>query len=489
MRLILPLLFISLLHAQEDTKPEKKDALKKPQTEVNKQDVVTIDGKKIDYKVTAATLNLKSDKSEDRASIFHVAYERIGMPDRHKRPVMFAFNGGPGSSAVWLHMGALGPRIVPTTADGTQTLPPPLTVKENPFSILDIADIVFIDPVSTGFSRAAGKSKPSEFHGVQSDIRSVGDFIRRWVTENDRWGSPKYLLGESYGGIRASGLSDFLQEEYGMSLNGVVLLSSLIDFRTLRSSNGDDLTYAVFLPGMTATAHYHKKITGNRDELVTKAREFAFGPFYQALLKGAAIPEAEKKAVAEQLSKFTSLPAPLFEENDLRISSTRFRKELLRDEKKVLGRFDARIAWPATDQSSQYPSYDPSYSVAYGAFATAINDYLGRDLGWEGHHPYKILTGDVQPWNWGASNRVVSMSRNLESALRENPNLRILVMCGHTDLATPPANMQYSVDHLFSVPTERRNEIKFTFYEAGHMFYLNQPDLEKMRKDLVDFIK
>ena len=482
---IIPLL-LTLLHAQETKETEiKKDTL----SVATKQDTVTIDGKKIDYKVTASTLTLKTSKDEDRASIFHVAYERIGMPERHKRPVVFAFNGGPGSSAVWLHMGALGPRIVPTTPDGTLTLPPPLAVQENPCSILDVADIVFIDPVSPGFSRAEGETKANEFHGVQADIRSVGDFIRRWVTENDRWASPKYLLGESYGGIRATGLADHLQEEFGMSLNGVVLLSSLIDFRTLRSNAADDLSYAVFFPGLTATSHYHKKIAGNRDQLVEQAHTFAFGPYSQALLKGAAISPEEKKAIAEQMAKFTGLPASLFVETNLRLSSTRYRKELLRDQRKVLGRFDARIAWAASSPESDYPTYDPSYAVAYGAFSTAINDYLSRDLGWEGHHPYKILTSDVRPWNWGTSNSVLNMTRNLESALRENPNLKVLVMCGYTDLATPPANMQYSVDHLFNIPDERRRAIKFTWYEAGHMFYLNQPDLEKMRKDLIDFIK
>lgn len=482
------LLFLSPLHlsAQDDQEGDKKD---QPVQKATKQASVTIDGQKIDYRVTAATLNLKSNKDEDRASIFHVTYERIGMEDRHKRPVVFAFNGGPGSSSVWLHMGALGPRIVPTTPDGTETLPPPLTVQENPNSILDIADIVFIDPVSTGFSRAAGKTKPGEFHGVRGDIRSVGDFIRRWVTENDRWGSPKYLLGESYGGIRASGLSDHLQSEYGMSLNGVVLLSSLVDYRTLRSSNADDLSYAVFLSGFTATAHHHAKIQGDRDALVKETHAYAFGPYYQALLKGAALPDNEKEKVARQLAKFTGLPASLFLETDLRLSPTRFRKELLREQGKVLGRFDARIAWPATDAASDYPAYDPSYSVAYGAFATAINDYLSRDLGWDGHHPYKILTGDVQPWNWDSNNRVLNMSRNLSNALRDNPNLEVLVMCGYTDLATPPANMQYSISHLFDIPDERRDDIKFTWYEAGHMFYLNQEDLEKMREDLVEFIK
>ena len=489
---IIPLLF-TLLHAQEadqaKDKPEAKaDKTSKAET-VTKQDSVTIDGQKIDYRVTASTLTLKTEKDKDRADIFHVVYERIGLDDRHKRPVVFAFNGGPGSSAVWLHLGALGPRLVPTTADGTRTLPPPAVLQENPHSILDVADIVFIDPVSTGFSRVKGEGKPSEFHGVQGDIRSVGDFIRRWTTENDRWASPKFLLGESYGGIRATGLADHLQKEHGMTLNGVVLLSALIDFRTLRAHDADDLSYAVYLPAMTGTSHYHKKISGDRDALVKEARAYAFGTYSQALLQGAAISQKDKNAVATQLEKFTGLPAALFIETNLRLSSTRYRKELLRSERKVLGRFDARLAWPATNRSEDYPSYDPSYAVALGAFSTAMNDYLSRDLGWTGHQPYRILTSKVRPWNWGANNSILNMTGNLENAMVQNPELKVLVMCGYTDLATPPANMQYSISHLFNIPEERRKAIEFTWYEGGHMFYLNQPDLEKMRKDLVNFLK
>lgn len=488
MKRILSSLILSstLVFAQkEETKPDPKPA---EEQKVTQQAAVTIDGKKIDYRVTAATLNLKSDDNQERAGIFHVTYERIGTPDRSKRPVVFAFNGGPGSSAVWLHLGALGPKIVPTTPDGTLTLPPPVTLQENPFSILDVADLVFIDPVSTGFSRAMGKSKPAEFHGVRADVESVGDFIRRWTTENQRWSSPKFLLGESYGGVRAAGLASHLQSEFGMSLNGVVLLSSLLDFRTLRSSDGDDLSYAVYLPAMTGTSHHHQKITGDRDALVKAARQFAFGDYSVALLKGAALSPEETKKIAEKMATFTGLPADLFIETNLRLSPTRYRKELLRDQGKVLGRFDARVAWPAKNSAEDYAAYDPSYSVVYGAFATAMNAYLSDDLAWKGHHPYRILTGAVQPWNWGANNQILNLSGSLQESMIQNPDLRVLVMCGYTDLATPAANIQYSVDHLSEIPAERRNAIEFTWYDAGHMFYLNQPDLEKMRKDLVNFI-
>lgn len=471
------------LHAEDKKEPKTNE----PKV-VTQEDTVTIDGQNIDYRTTAATLYLKGDNSKNRASIFHVTYERLDVTEQHKRPVLFAFNGGPGSSAVWLHLGALGPKIVPSTTDGTETLPPPQAVIPNIHSILDVADLVFIDPVSTGYSRAEGDTKANQFHGVDEDIESVGDFIRRWTTENDRWASPKYLLGESYGGIRAAGLSHHLQEKYGMSLNGVVLLSPLIDYRTLRGNQGDDLSYSVFLPGLTGTSHYHQKITGNRDALVKASYDFAFGDYASALLKGAAISPQEKSATAQKLSEFTGLPASLFEEVDLRLDTTRYRKELLRAEGQVLGRFDARVAWPLVDGSKDYAEYDPSYSVVYGAFATAMNDYLSRTLKWEGHHPYNILSRKVHPWNWGPKNSITNMSRHVENALRQNPDLRFLVMSGHTDLATPPANIQHSINHLRGIPAERRTAIEFTYYEAGHMFYLNQTDLIKMRADLVKFI-
>ena len=483
------LALLALLIALAKADDKNNQQTETPTPVVTKQDTVTIDGKKIDYKVTASTLTLKNDQNKDRASIFHVTYERIGQTDRHQRPVVFAFNGGPGSSSVWLHLGALGPRLVQTSVDGTQAIEPPVTLQENAHSILDVADLVFIDPVSTGFSRAQGETKAQEFHGVQGDIASVGDFIRRWTTQNKRWASPKYLLGESYGGIRAAGLAEFLQEEYGMSLNGVVLLSSLLDFRTIRSSQADDLSYAIFLPSMTATSHHHQKIKGDRNQLVQDAKTFAFGAYHTALLKGATLSDEEKASVASRLAELTGLPATLFLETNLRLSPSRYRKEILADQKKVVGRFDSRVAWPASRNTYPNASYDPSYAVVLGAFATAMNDYLSRELNWEGHHPYKILTSDVHPWNWGTSNGILNMSDNLERALRENPKLKVLIMAGYTDLATPPSNIEFSINHLSEIPDARRQSIQFAWFEAGHMFYLNEPDLVKMRKDLVNFLK
>ena len=471
----------ALVAAEKESKP-MKDA-KAPKV-VKKYASVTIDGKKIDYTATTSRLVLKTDDGKARASIFYVAYTRNDIEDMGKRPVMFAFNGGPGSSAVWLHLGALGPRILETSPDGTKPIKPPVTVGENAHSILDVADLVFIDPVSTGYSRA--EDKKAQFHGVSEDIQSVGDFIRRWVTENKRWASPKYLLGESYGGVRASGLSNELQSRFGMDLNGVVLLSSLMDFRTLRPSEGNDLSYIGFLPAFTAVAHHHGKLKGDRDALVKRAREYASGAYASALLKGYTLSEAERKEVAAELSALTGLPANLILRTDLRIQPSYFRKELLRSEGIVLGRFDARTAWAEADRAGSYPRYDPSYAVAKGAFSTAMLSYLADGLGWVEERPYEILTS-VGPWNWGAKNSIVNTSPRLATAMRDNPHLKVLVQCGHTDLATPPGGILHSLAHM-NLPEAQRKNITVKWYDAGHMFYLNQPDLIKMRKDLVEFI-
>ncbi len=470
---------------EEKTEPDSV----KPIEPVTRTSSVVIAGKDVPYQVTTGKLVLKNDDGKDRASIFHVSYERTDVEDKTKRPVMFAFNGGPGSSAVWLHIGVLGPKILHLPGDGTQAPVPPVRVSDNPLSILDVCDLVFVDPVSTGYSRAGKDVKPGDFHSVTSDIESVGDFIRRWISEHDRWGSPKYILGESYGGIRVAGLSNHLQGRYGMSLNGVILLSSLLDFSTLQSVQGNDLAYLVFLPSFTGVAHFHGKIQGDRDALVKESTDFAFGDYAAALLKGTDLDASTRSKIADRLAALTGIPAAVWIAHDLRIDGSFFRTELLRKEGKLLGRFDGRVAWDTTDATSPFPTYDPSYALAVGAFSTAMLDYLGRDLGYKEDQPYEILTGKVQPWSWDAANSVVNLSDRLASAMRDNPYLRVLVMGGYTDLATPPAGVAYSVSHLFNLPENVRGNITTTHYDGGHMFYLNPPDLEKSRKDLVDFIQ
>ncbi len=496
MRNVLPVLFalgLSSFAAPEPEKPadspEKDTPAAKPAAPVIRESTITINGQKVPYRVSTGKLQLKQDDGKARASIFHVSYVRTDVKDPATRPVMFAFNGGPGSSAVWLHIGVLGPKIVKLPGDGTSAPKPPARVADNPLSILDVCDLVFVDPVSTGYSRAEKDIKPGDFHGLDEDIESVGDFIRRWISEHDRWASPKYLLGESYGGIRVAGLSQHLQSRYGMSLNGVVLLSSLLDFATLQPAQGNDLAYEVFLPSLTGTSHFHKKIQGDRDALVKECAEFAFGDYAAALLKGSALDQTSRAAIAAKLEGFTGIAAGTWLAHGLRIDSTFFRAELLRKEGKVIGRFDARVAWDATDKSAQYADYDPSYSLAYGAFSTAMLDYLGRDLGYKEDQPYEILTAKVQPWKWNTSNEVVNLSERLANAMRDNPHLKVLVMGGHTDLATPPEGVAYSIRHLLDLPENVRGNFQTALFDGGHMFYLNPPDLIKTRTELVKFIQ
>lgn len=492
-----PVFFLFLLTAFSFSQPkpdEKKDTPApekeaKEQAPVVRENTVTIDGKSVPYRVTTGKLQLKKDDGKPSASIFHVSYERTDTKDAQSRPVVFCFNGGPGSSAVWLHLGGIGPRRVELPGDGTTAPKPPVKLIDNAYSILDVADLVFIDPVTTGYSRAEKDTKATEFHGVDQDVQSVGDFIRRWVTEHNRWASPKFLLGESYGGVRAAGLSDHLQSRYGMSLNGVIMLSTLLDFRTIQTNQGDSLSYSVFLPAFTGTALHHGKIKGDKQKLIADSTRFAFSEYSAALLQGTSLDTTSAKKIADQLAAYTGIASDVWLAHDLRMSPFVFRVELLRKERKVIGRFDSRVAWDNADLSAAYAEQDPSYSLAYGAFSTAMLDYLGRDLGWKEDQPYEILTSKVQPWNWNSDNEILNLSGKLSEAIKDNPHLKVLVMGGHTDLATPPEGMAYSIRHMIDLPAPLRKNFEFTSYDAGHMFYLNPPDLVKCRADLVKFIQ
>lgn len=492
--LILSLVLIPFTNAFSEEQAPEKEPEKKSQSKketpppVSKDGSVTIDGVEIPYTVTTSKTLLEDDKGDGIASIFSISYVKRDIEDAEERPVMFAFNGGPGSSSVWLHLGILGPKRINFEGDGTIPITPPARLIENEFSLLDKCDLVFIDPVSTGYSRAEGKNKERDFHGLESDISSVGDFIRIWITENKRWASPKYLCGESYGGVRAAGLAKHLQDEFGMSMNGVVLLSSLLDFRTIVSSQGSLLSDQVFLPAYATTALHHGKISGDRDKILEAAKNFAFGGYAVALLKGADIGEDEKTRIAERLGELTGISADIWKRENLRIHPFEFRAELLRDEGKVIGRFDSRVAWDANDTTAEYAEYDPSYSLALGAFSTAMLSYLGNDLGWIEKQPYEVLTS-VGPWDYGSGNKITNVTDRLEDALRDNPKMKVLVMGAYTDLATPPEGMEYSFRQASGFSKAIRKNISFKYYDAGHMFYLNPSDLKKARIDLVEFLE
>lgn len=463
------------------------DAATKPVLTTN---TVTIAGQPVTYTVETGMLPLLKSDGVTKASVFYTAYTRSGQTNKATRPVTFCFNGGPGSSSVWLHLGGLGPRRVKLNDDGTMP-PPPFGLIDNPHSILHVSDLVFIDPVATGYSRPAKDEKADQFFGQSPDVESVGDFIRLWTSRNERWTSPKYLLGESYGVFRAAGLADHLHSRYGMYLNGVVLLSGLLDFATLREGPGNDLPSLVFLPTYTATAHYHKKLPPDLQADLKKAlaesREFAQKDYVVALQRGHSLTDAERNTIATKLARLTGLPKQLIEDNDLQINTSQFREYLLRDQGLIIGRYDARITGRDADKSGSTPRFDPSYAVTYGPFSAAMNSYLREELKFENDLPYEILTG-VQPWNYDARSSYPSVADRLASAMSQNPYLRVLVLSGLRDLACPVDGVHYSVDHMQLDPAYRKN-ISWAEYESGHMMYVNLPDLVKLQNDLTRFLQ
>ena len=471
---------------KEEKKTKPGDADLKSTTEGK----ITLGGKEITYEAETNTIELLNDKDEPTAAVFYVHYRRTGVEAPEKRPLLFCFNGGPGSSAVWLHIGGLGPKRVVLPGDGTLWPKPPFALEENPDCLLDAADLVFVDPVNTGFSRAAKDKDPKQFFGYQEDVGYLTDFIRRFVSDHDRWASPKYLLGESYGALRVAALADSLQERTGMYLNGVVLLSGLLDFKTLIGGEGNDLPYVCFLPAMAATAKFHGKLPGSPavEKLMTEAREFAFGDYAVALLAGTGLSDAKRKTVAARLEKLTSIPAATWIKADLRLDGAVFRKLLLSDQGDEVGRFDARVKAHAANPLSPVASSDPSFDLAIGVFSTTINDYLRRDLKARTPRGYEVLSRSVHPWKFGAENSYMRVDERLVSAMRGNPHLRVLVQCGHYDLATPPDAIGYSVARL-DLPDNLRGNIATENYEGGHMFYTNREASAKMRVDLVKFLQ
>jgi carboxypeptidase C (cathepsin A) len=463
------------------------DATHKPVFTTN---TVTIAGKRVTYVAETGMLPILKPDGASRASVFYVAYTRVGETDAATRPVTFCFNGGPGSSSVWLHLGALGPRRVKMNDDGT--LPkPPFGLVDNQYSILDGSDLVFIDPVATGFSRAAKDEKSDQFFSQTADLDSVGEFIRLWTTRHERWLSPKYLCGESYGVFRAAGLAERLRSRYGMYLSGLILVSGVLDFATINDGAGNDLPFELFLPNFTATAYYFKKLPADlQSDLPTalaEAREFAKGEYASALQQGAALPADERKKVVTELARLTDLKSQVIEDNNLRIDSGIFRKQLLHDEGLILGAYDARITGRDDDPASPFPDFDPSYAATYGPFAAAMNAYVREELQFEDDLPYEIIAG-VQPWNYGAHNDYPSVSDQLASAMNQNPYLRVVVLGGIRDLVCPPDTIRYAIDHMQLDPAYRTN-ITYATFEAGHMMYVNLPDLKKMHKVLENFLK
>lgn len=489
----LPGSFCTANQEKEKSEIEKKNEPISSSKEEIKETLHTaiINGKEISYKATTGNMLLKNDKGDVKAHIFYVAYTKQDEADYSKRPITFCFNGGPGASSVWLHLGALGPQKIALDPEGYPLTP--YRTENNEYSLLDLSDLVFIDPVSTGYSRAISEEEAKQYHGVEEDIKSVGEFIRLYVTRNNRWGSPKYLAGESYGTTRAAGLSLFLHDTYNMSLNGLILVSSAINYQAFDFRTANDLAYINFLPSYTSTAWFHKKLSPDLQNaellsILNEAQTFAVKDYNLALMKGDSLTVEEYEEVVQKIAKYTGLSPAVIKQCNLRIPMWRFGKELLKDKGELIGRFDSRYKGFDYDQAGENCEYDPSLEVVASAFTSAVNQYFRNELKWESDEEYRVLT-NVQPWNFGkASNQYLNMTDPLREVMTKNPNLEVIVACGWYDLATPFSAAQYMFGHMNLDPA-LKTHIKLYYYEAGHMMFLHKPSLIKLKQDISDFMQ
>jgi len=469
-------------------KTEKKEAPARPERSVSRPQSTVIGGRELAYTATAGTLNLRDDKGEDRASVFYVAYTLDGGGPT--RPLTFCFNGGPGSSAVWLQFGAFGPRRVPMP-DPHHAPPPPYRMEDNPLGLLDVTDMVFIDPVGTGFSRAVGEAEDKNFHGVKEDLESVGEFIWRWMSRQKRWNAPVFLAGESYGTTRAAGLALHLKDR-GIQCNGLVLLSLAADFATFMFETGNDLPNVCYLPTYAAVAWYHDRLAARPDDLeafLGEVRRFAIEEYAPALLQGDRLDPVRRDVLAAKLARYTGMDADEIARRRLRIPYLWFARQLLGRGHRTVGRLDARFIGPDLAPFGQEMHRDPSYDAAMGAYTACVNDYLRRELGWESDDDYHVLSGDVnRGWTWDRNNRrgFVSTTEDLRQAMVGNPHLHVLIANGLYDLATPFFAAEHTAAHL-GLPPELRSQVRLTYYEAGHMMYFHRPSHQKLRDDVVTF--
>lgn len=478
---------------KKEEKPAPKDNL------VETKHSVTIGGKEIKYTALTGTIVMKEelpDREKEyegekpRAQFFFIAYTRDDVEERGSRPITFAFNGGPGSSSVWLHMGALGPRRVVLKEDG-QLPPPPFRLTDNEYSLLDVTDLVFIDPVSTGYSRPVEGQKAREWHGFKKDISSVGDFIRLYTTRYNRWLSPKFLVGESYGTTRASGLADYLQDRHGMYLNGIMLISTALDFTALDFFVNNEVPYVMFLPGYAATAWYHGKLKMRRplQSLLREVEKFAAGEYAAALLQGDKLPKRERAQIVQKLARYTGLSPEFIERSNLRVNDQHFFKELLRDRGQTVGRLDSRLLGRDRLGVTEKPEYDPLMTTTSGPYTATFYDYVRSGLKFEADIPYEIITEFVWPWSYSEfENQFVNVGEKLRSAMTHNPYLKVIVASGYFDLGTPYFASEYVVNHLGLDESIRKN-LSMAYYEAGHMMYIHLPSLAKLKDDLAGFIQ
>ena len=482
-------------HAGDANKPDATQPIPPERTAATHHEL-TLDGKDLHYTATAGTLLIRDGEDDHPyGSIFYVAYTLDGA-DPNSRPVTFLYNGGPGSATLWLHMGSVGPvRVVTDSPEATG--PAPYQIVPNQYSLLDKSDLVFIDAPMTGFSRAVGKATVKDFAGVDQDLMAFDKFITRWVTVNQRWNSPKYLFGESYGTTRSAGLADAL-ENSGISLNGVILLSSILNYNV--RAPGLDTDYIANLPSYAAIAWYHNKLADKPADLksyLNEVRAFARSDYAEALAEGDQLSPARFDAIAAKVAGYTGLSVEYVKEAKLRVSPFRFRKELLRDEGDILGRYDARFEGTDVDNAGEFPGYDPSDTGINGVFIAAFHDYLERDLKYETTDTYRASAEVIGEWDWhhrapgagrgyGGEQQLPDVAEDLADAMRKDPKLKVFSANGLFDLATPFFQTEYDLSHMMLAPNLAKN-VEFGYYPSGHMVYLNVDALRLLKHDLAGF--
>ncbi len=474
-----------------DKAPSTENKTVKPAQEFITHHSGKFNGNKIAYTAIAGETLLKNKKGEVTARLFSTAYIKDNVKDATKRPIAFFYNGGPGSASVWLHMGVLGPKRVDIPSDAKDDGAAPYPIKHNSKSLLDVTDMVFIDPIGTGYSIVDGVGKNKDFWGVHEDAKSLALFIRGWLTKHNRWNSPKFIGGESYGTTRSAALVKQLEGGYGdVSLNGIMLISTILDFTVRAYDPGNEMAYMAYLPTMSATAHYHKKAGNNLSliDFVEQSRQFAQGDYISALLKGNNLSATERASIRKKLAYFTGLSEKYIELANLRVSYQRFSKELLREEGLTVGRLDSRFTGKDFDNAGEYPDNDPSFYGIDGAYTAAINDYLRKDLKVAIDREYNIIGLDGK-WNWdisnGRRNPYLNVAPYIGKAMRENKHLKVFNGAGYYDFATPFMGAEYSLSRN-GIDADRLTE---KYYEAGHMMYIHHPSLDQLVKDLRTFIR
>lgn len=454
----------------------------------------TFGGTRIAYRAIAGETYLKDKDGTPTAAITSYSYIKEGPVDP-RRPVTFLWNGGPGSGSLWLHMGAFGPKRVVIPSDARDDGAPPYPLVDNPESLLDVTDLVFIDPVGTGFSKALGKTDPKEFWGITKDAKSMAQFIRLWLNEHGRWNAPKYIGGESYGTTRSAAVINELEGTYtDVAINGIILISTILDFSQAADVPGNELGYVTNLPSMAATAWYHNKVADRPatvEQFVAEARAFAIGPYAAALLKGNAITAEERAQVRPLLSRYTGVSEQYLDRADLRLSPGRFYKELLRDRGQTIGRLDTRYLGKDYDSAGEEPDNDPSFYAIDGAYTAAMNAYARETLKYSPDTVYSSI-GGVRDWDWqiGGGARggsgYLNVAPYIGKAMRENSGLRVFVGQGYYDFATPFFGAEYSLNRT-GIPNDGR--IQWHYYHAGHMMYVREDDLRKLSADVRGFIR